>query len=53
MRAQTQIECDPVVWNRIESLITTVLTPAQKETHASAKNPPTFIWVPVAFHDVM
>lgn len=40
MKAHTQIECDPVVWNKVETLITAALTPAQHVTQANIQSPP-------------
>lgn len=40
MKAHTQIECDPAVWTKVESLITAVLRPTQHETRANAQSRP-------------
>ena len=39
MKAHMQIECDPAVWSKVESLITRALRPAHRETHAVTENP--------------
>jgi hypothetical protein len=51
MRAHMQIECDPVVWNKVESLIAAVLTPTEDRTHANAEILSVPTWVPIAFRD--
>jgi hypothetical protein len=37
LKAHTQIECDPVVWNKVESLIRAALTPSPRENQANVE----------------
>jgi hypothetical protein len=39
MKAHMQIECDPAVWSKVESLITGALTSTQQDSHANVEKP--------------